>query len=179
VLLLQARPLRPELETNAAEGTAVRRLPWPLRARGLPLQAHKTLAYLSSVMALSAVPAGSEPLLETTEGHVSEGAASNIYWAEGGRLFTPHTDAGCLAGVTRALVLRLAEQLEVPTEEGLYPVSHLARADEAFLTNSVVEIVPLTHLDGRPVGAGVPGSMTRRFQSAYREAVSRHCGKRT
>lgn len=172
-LLVQARPLRGDLERNAARGIGARRLPWPLRARGLPLQGHKTLAYLPSVAALGAVPEGEEPLLETTEGHLSEGATTNLFWIAGGRLFTPHLDTGCLPGITRGFVLSFAARLGLPAEEGLYPANSLAGADEAFATNSVVEVTPLVHLDGAPIGDGTPGPLTSRFQAAYREAVGR------
>ena len=172
--LVQARTLRPHLQRLSAEGLEARRLPWPLRARGLPLQGHKTLAYLPSVLALGAVPEGVEPLLETTEGHVSEGATTNVFWARGGRLCTPHPDCGCLPGITRRLVLSLTARLGIPAEEGLYPAAALAEADEAFVTNAVVEVTPLVRLDGAAVGNGSPGLLTRRLQQAYRDEVCRH-----
>ncbi|MBI5016479.1 MAG: aminotransferase class IV [Deltaproteobacteria bacterium] len=175
-LFAQARPLPSDLDQRTAQGIDACRLPWPLRARGLPLQGHKTLAYLPSVVALGAVPEGAEPLLETTEGHVSEGATSNVFWVRVGRLFTPHTDAGCLPGVARRLVLSLAEELGVSAEPGLYPTADLAAADEAFVTSSVVEALPLVRLDGEPIGAGAPGPVTRRLHAAYREAVRRATG---
>ena len=172
-LLAQARPLPSNLGPRAAHGIEGRRLPWPLRARGLPLQGHKTLAYLPSVVALGAVPEGAEPLLETTEGHLSEGATSNVFWVRAGRLFTPHTDAGCLPGVARGLVLSLAEELGLCAEQGLYPLADLAAAAEALVTNSVIEVVPLVRLDGAAIGSGEPGPVTRRLQAAYRDAFRR------
>lgn len=172
-LLVQARRLRPDLGRSAEAGIGGCRLPWPLRARGLPLQGHKTLCYLPSVLALGAVPAGEEPLLETTEGHLSEGATTNIFWVRGGRLFTPHLDCGCLPGVARRLVLSLAADAGIPVEEGFYPASDLADADEAFVTNSVVEVTPLVRLDGAALGDGRPGPATRGLQAAYRREVGR------
>jgi branched-subunit amino acid aminotransferase/4-amino-4-deoxychorismate lyase len=170
-LLVQARPLRPDLDRLASHGLEARRLPWPLRARGLPLQGHKTLAYLPSVLALGAVPEGTEPLLETTEGHLSEGATTNVCWVRGGRLFTPHLDCGCLPGIARGLALCLAGELGIPSEQGCYPAADLADADEAFVTNSVIEVVPVVQLDGKSIGVGTPGPVTRRLQASYRARV--------
>ncbi|MHB8765660.1 MAG: aminotransferase class IV [Deferrisomatales bacterium] len=172
-LLVQARPLRPTLAAQAEAGLAGRRLPWPLRARGLWLQNHKTLAYLPSVVALGQVPAGEEPILENTEGHLAEGATTNLFWVRGRRLFTPCPEAGCLPGLARALVLELAPGLGLETEAGFYPAGELLGADEAFVTNSVVEVLPLVAVDGRPVADGRPGPTTRALQQAYRATVTR------
>lgn len=176
-LLAQVRPLPPDLGERQEAGVGARRLPWPLRARGLPLQGHKTLAYLPSVLALGRVPAGTEPLLETTEGHLSEGATANLFWVQRGRLFTPHPDAGCLPGIARALAMELAGAVGLPVEEGLFPAADLAGADEAFLTSSVIEVTPLVEVDGRPVGTGRPGPWTRRLQQAYRRRVREALGQ--
>ncbi len=175
-LLVQARPLRPDLAARAQDGVAGRRLPWPLRARGLWLQQHKTVAYLPSVVALGRVPPGEEPLLENTDGHLAEGATSNLFWVRGGRLYTPHPEAGCLPGVTRARVLAFASTLSIPWEEGFFPAADLLGAEEAFVTNSVIEVTPLVAVDGRPVGGGRPGPVTRALQGAYRIAVARELG---
>lgn len=175
-LLAQARPLRPGLGDLARSGGAGRRLPWPLRARGLPLHVHKTLAYLPSVLALGRVGPDEEPLLENVEGHVAEGATSNVFWVAGGRLRTPALEAGCLPGIARGLVLGTAREQDRGVEEGLFPWADLASAEEAFLTNSVVEVVPLVRLDGAPLGSGEPGPVTRSLQAAYRARVEDEVG---
>lgn len=175
-LLIHARPLRPGLQENSERGIEGAWVPWPLRARGLPLQGHKTLAYLASTVALGAVAEGVEPLLATTEGFVSETATANLFWVRGGRLFTPSLDCGALPGVTRAAVLALAQTLDLETEQGFYPPEHVEGADEAFVTNSVVELTPLVRLGDRNVGGGRPGPTTRTLQAAYREWVVRTLG---
>lgn len=169
--LATLRPLPPDLPRRRAEGVEARTVSQPLRARGLALQGHKTLAYLGSVWALGQVPEGTEPVLLTTEGHVAEGATSNLFWVRDGVLYTPHPDTGCLPGVAAKVVRERAAALGLAVREGFYEPDHLGGAEEAFLTNSVVEIAPVVALDGRPIGPGRPGPVTRRLQEAYAEAV--------
>jgi branched-subunit amino acid aminotransferase/4-amino-4-deoxychorismate lyase len=175
-LLAQVRPLRAGLAELWERGCSGARLPWPLRARGLPLHSHKTLAYLPTVLALGAVGAGEEPILENTEGHVAEGATTNVFWVRQGRLCTPAVGAGCLPGVARRLALEEARGMGLPLEEGFFPWGELAAAAEAFLTNSAVEVLPLVRLGEAPVGDGRPGPVTRRLQAAYRERVAAEVG---
>lgn len=176
-LLFQARPLRPGLDELARTGVAARRAPWPLRARGMPLHGHKTLNYLASVVALGAVGPGEEAVLLNTEGHLAEGATSNLFWVRRGILCTPSPEAGCLPGLARALVLGEGRRLGLEVDEGLHPFHELADAEEAFLTNSLVEVLPLVALDGEPLGGGRPGPVTRRLQRAYRECVQAEAGR--
>lgn len=171
-LLVQARPLPADLAAAAQDGVAARVAPWPSRCRNSPLHHHKTLAYLSSVLALGAAPPGAEPLLINSHGELAEGATSNLFWVQGGAVYTPHPDAGCLPGVTRRVVLEAARAAGLPVHEGFFPVAALAGADEVFLTNAVREVLPLVTLDGRPVGSGTPGSVTRQLQRAYAADVA-------
>jgi branched-subunit amino acid aminotransferase/4-amino-4-deoxychorismate lyase len=77
-----------------------------------------------------------------------------------------------LAGITRATVLELAREQRIPSEEvELFP-RDLYDADEAFITSSVREVVPVIKVDGLPVGAGLPGPLTRRLQAAYRKLTT-------
>ena len=103
-------------------------------------------------------------------------AAWNVFWMAGGRLFTPSLDCGCLPGSARATVLRLAAAQGLLTTEGAFAPAGLASADEAFLTNSVVEVCPLVVLDGRPVGSGHPGPVSRTLQQSYKGLVSKETG---
>ncbi len=172
VLVAHLRPVPDDLPVRQARGVGGVRMPWPLRCRGNPLHRHKTLSYLSSVVALGRVGPGEEPLLETAEGLLAEGATSNVFWICGTTLYTPHPDVGCLPGVARGVVLEEAHRTGLRVAEGPFPTEELLRADEAFLTNAVVEVVPLVRVDGRPVGDGEPGPWTRRLQEAYRARVA-------
>jgi 4-amino-4-deoxychorismate lyase len=107
---------------------------------------------------------------------LTEGIVSNVFFMRDGILCTPSLDTGALPGITRGLVLRLAGQDGLTTEEGAYRFADLDEADEMFLTNSVQEIVPVSriyHADGseRELPAGAPGPVTRRLMQLYKEQV--------
>ena len=91
----------------------------------------------------------------------------------GGRLITPPLAAGVLPGVTRDRVLALARGDRVTVRERVITVAQLAAADEVFVTASTVEVLPVTRLDGRRVGDGRPGPLTRRLQGLYTAWVAR------
>jgi branched-subunit amino acid aminotransferase/4-amino-4-deoxychorismate lyase len=112
-----------------------------------------------------------EVVLLDPRGALAEGSRSNLFWVRNGVLFTPDATTGILPGIARKVVLRLARAIGLRTREGRFRPAELLRADEAFLTNSVHEVVPLLALDGRRIGTGRPGSATRALQAAYaREA---------
>jgi 4-amino-4-deoxychorismate lyase len=107
----------------------------------------------------------------SSEGMVLEGPISNVWFCEGGTLFTPSLDLGILAGVTREVVLEVADEQGIATEQGAYPLERMAAAGEVFTSSSVRELMPVVELDGRPVGDGRPGAMAARFQAALRAAA--------
>ncbi len=87
-------------------------------------------------------------------GVVLEGPTTNIWWRRGRTLVTPALELGILAGVTRAVVLELAEAAGYDVEEGTYPLAELAGADEAFTSSSIREVMPVVELDGAPLSRG-------------------------
>lgn len=115
-----------------------------------------------------------EGLFLDAGGRLCEGIVSNLFWVSGGRLFTPSPDTGCLPGITRSAVLALADRAGIPCSEGGFPVSALAGADEAFVTNSVQEVVPVQALFGRNGELArrwdaAPGEITERLRDLYRK----------
>lgn len=114
-----------------------------------------------------------EALLTDGAGRVTEGASSNLFAVRGGRLVTPPLGAGILEGVTRGVVLRLARTPGLVVEEAPLRIEELAGAEELFITSTVREILPVTRLDGRPVGDGRVGPVTRRLHAAFRASASR------
>jgi branched-chain amino acid aminotransferase len=138
----------------------------------------KTLAYTDSVAALiEARKAGAdEVLFLDTAGHCSEASASNLFAVIGGTLVTPPTTCAALPGITRAAVIELSTDVGLDAEERPFGLDELNRADEAFLTSSLRGVAPLVRVDGRPIGSGVPGSITRKVMSAYAALVNGECG---
>jgi branched-subunit amino acid aminotransferase/4-amino-4-deoxychorismate lyase len=95
----------------------------------------------------------------------------------GGVLRTPDIEYGILPGVTREAVLELARNLEIPVSEDDITLNELFQADEAFLTNSVMEIMPLTEVDGKKIGSGTQGVVTLKLMGGYKEMVRGEVGE--
>ncbi len=96
-------------------------------------------------------------------GYLTEATVSNLFLAKGGELYTPPTWLGVLEGVTRTQVLEAAGRLKIPCREVPLTRHDLFNADEAFLTNVLMEILPLREVDGRRIGGQAPGTITRRL----------------
>ena len=140
-----------------------------------PLSRLKSTCYLENILARQeAVTAGAdEALLLNEKGFVAEGSTTNIFTAGAGMLVTPSTESGALPGITREAVLELAQSMGIMPVVRQVEQGELLRADEAFLTNSILEIMPLTRLDDKPIGSGGPGPLTQRLMSAYKEMVTK------
>ncbi len=135
--------------------------PWPRNERGA-LAGIKSISYGENVVALAHARdrGAQEAIVANVAGNLCEGTGSNIFVGIGGRLVTPPLSAGCLAGVTRALVLELVDAVE----EDLPPTA-LASANEAFLTSSTRNVQPIRSVDGRPLPA-CPGTLTAAASAA-------------
>jgi len=133
----------------------------------------KSLNYLNNILAkIEAVDAGvPEAILLNGEGNVAECTGDNIFIVQEGRLLTPTTADGILEGITRAAILRLCRQMNIPAFEQTIQRHDLYVADECFLTGSAAEVVPVTKVDGRAVGSGVPGPLTLRLSQAFHQLV--------
>lgn len=137
----------------------------------------KTGNYLNSIQALRQAAASSaeDAILCSPAGDIAEGATSNVFMVRAGELVTPSLATGLLEGITRALVLALAKELGIRCSEGKIWPDELRAADEVFLTSSVRGAMPVTRLDGQPVGGGGVGPVTRRILARYQgyiEAVA-------
>jgi branched-chain amino acid aminotransferase len=131
----------------------------------------KSLNYLNNIMAkLDARRAGAlEAVMLNHQGRVAECTADNIFFLAGGVLKTPDLMNGALPGITRATVLELGRAVPMPTEEGNYGLHDLYNADEVFLTGTGAEIMPVISVDGRTVGNGQPGPVTKKLLEAFKK----------
>jgi branched-chain amino acid aminotransferase len=134
--------------------------------------------YLNSVLALvEARRAGAyESVMLNVEGHVTEGSTSNVFAVRDGVVLTSPVDSGLLGGITRMTLLQLCGQEGIPAEERPLLPEELATADELFITSTLKQVMPVTRLDGRAVGDGRAGAITRRLLAAYRAAVEKETG---
>jgi branched-chain amino acid aminotransferase len=144
-----------------------------------PLSRLKSTCYLDNILArMKAKAAGcDEAILLNEQGYLAEGSTTNIFLVSKGALITPSLESGVLAGITREAVLEIARALNIETEEREVELKDLIEADEAFLTNSVLEIMPLTWFDGKPIGSGIAGQLTRELMAAYRKLVNQTIGE--
>lgn len=135
----------------------------------------KSANYLQSILArMEAARSGAhEAILLNTRGYVAEASTSNIFAVKDNALTTPSLNSGVLPGITRSAVIDLAKQAGLDVTERTMPPDDLLAADELFLTNSLMQIMPLTELDGQPIGSGRPGPVTRRLAEAYDELLRR------
>jgi len=138
-----------------------------------PLSRLKSCNYLLSVLARreAKLAGADEALLLNEKGELTEGSTSNLFIVSGGVVLTPPLESGILPGIARETTLEIASSLMMKVEERRLVPGQLCRADEAFLTNSLLEIVPLTIVDDKPVGSGHPGPLTRKLMSAYKDLV--------
>ncbi len=116
-----------------------------------------------------------EAVLLNLKGEIAEGASTNVFVVRGGTLLTPLLETGILAGITREVVLELAEGLGIPRREQALVPEDLLSADEAFLTSTTREVVPIRTVDGRPLGRVQPGPVTQRILPSFRAYAPHHC----
>ena len=148
-LVVTATEVDPALEVLRARGLRLVAVPWSTGA----LAGAKSTSYAENMAAQDgAVAAGADDaLLVSSDGTVLEAPTANVFWQEGDTLLTPSLDLPILAGVTRGLLLEIAEQ---ETVEGVFPLVRLLEADEVFVCSSIREVMPVASVDGRAFGVG-------------------------
>jgi branched-chain amino acid aminotransferase len=142
-------------------------VPWPRNERGATAGL-KTISYAENVRALAYAHerGASEAIFANTRGELCEATGSNVFLVEDGTLVTPPEEAGCLLGVTRSLLLELAEELGIDAVEADRPVDGMTSADEAFLSSTTREVQAIAHVDGIAYHHA-PGPVTERMADAF------------
>ena len=146
-----------------SRGVALRTVPtrWPAGETGWAQV--KSSERLSGVLARMEAPGDPETLRIGPHGHVTEGTVSNLFFVKEGTLVTAPSWLGVLEGVTRAGVMRAAERMRLRVQEVPFSRHDLFNAEEVFLTNVLMGILPVRELDGRRIGDRVPGPVTRKL----------------
>jgi len=138
-----------------------------------PAAGAKVANYLTSVLAIREARKHDavEAFIVDGRGNVLEGTTSNVFIVKEGRLITVPEESGILSGITRAYVLRAAERLGLAVVIRDIREEELASADEIFISSTLREVLPVARVDGRPVGSGRPGPLTRRIHEEFRKAT--------
>ena len=133
----------------------------------------KSLNYLNNIMAkLEGLRAGCvEALMLNHKGEVAECTGDNVFVVRSGVLLTPPPDAGILEGITRNAVMELARAAGIDCREATLTRHDLYTADECFLTGTAAEVIPVVDIDGRMIGAGTPGPITKQLTTAFHALV--------
>ncbi|MDH5667118.1 MAG: aminotransferase class IV [Nitrospira sp.] len=169
-VVIMAKPLLPPNESLYTTGVELivastrRNLPGALSPQ------IKAISFLNNILAKrEAIAAGAfDGILLNWEHHLTECTTSNLFFVTDGRLHTPALECGLLEGITRTAVLHLANARRLPIEEGRFTPAHLYHADECFLTNTTMEIMPVAVVDRRQIGDGKPGPITRVLRKLFR-----------
>jgi 4-amino-4-deoxychorismate lyase len=161
------RGLRLVLLTTAADPLVRAASPWLLPGV-------KTISYAVNMAAQRAARAGGadDAVLVGLGGELLEAPTANLWWRAAQILHTPALDLGILAGITRAALCKLAPGLGLEVLEGVFTAEDLAAADEAFLSSSTREVMPVVEVDGAPVGGGRPGPAAADLQAALRRLAT-------
>lgn len=168
-------PLAPQPADLYAKGVEVVTVSMARALDGTSAAGAKASNYLPNILALEAARArgGYEAIIVAAGGELLEGSTSNLFVVKGGVVSTPPLGIGILGGITRRVVMEAAAEEDVEVVERLLFPPDLYRADEAFITSTLREVIPVVRADGVALGAGTPGSVTRRLHAAFRRAVER------
>lgn len=157
--------------------TVLAHSPWPRNERS-PLAGLKSTSYAENVMALAharSLGAG-EAILANLAGDLCEGTGSNVFLVRGGGVVTPPLASGCLAGITRGLVLEWSADAGIEVAEESVPIESLTESDEIFITSSTRDVHPVSAVlgtGGTPIWQAEAGEMTRRIAAVFAERSAR------
>lgn len=135
----------------------------------------KSIKYLPFMRAsLQAERRGNdEAILVNRKGYIVEGSRTNIFYVKEDVLYTPALSCGCLEGITRRKIIEIAKQKGMRVKEVTVRPQQLFTSDEAFLTNSLLEVMPLSRIEKHVIGNGRAGTLTKKLLSSYRELVKK------
>ncbi len=133
----------------------------------------KSHNYLPNLLAKAQAKAAGcfDAVMLSIEGYVAEGTTSNIFLVRGGQIETPALATGILEGITRRVIMRLAEKKGIEVYERMIVPEEIFQADECFLSNTTMEVMPVSYCDKRPIGSGSPGAITLALRKAFRAHI--------
>ncbi len=141
------------------------------QSAGDPLAGHKTTNYLARLIAMKEAAAAkcAEALWFTPDNLLAEGSISNVFVVKEGVVSTPPVDTPVLAGIARGLVLELCAEEGISADQRAININELLDADEVFLTNTIMQVMPVRRIEQREIGLGSPGPVTRGLWQRYKQ----------
>lgn len=145
------------------------------QSQGDPTGGHKTTSYLPRLLGLREAHAARcmEAIWFTNSNQLAEGSISNVFVVRSGRLLTPPLHTPVLPGIARAVVFEEAAKLGIDAAEKALTINDLLDAEEVLLTNSIMQVMPVTRVEKRDIAGGRVGPLARKLLAAYREATRR------
>lgn len=143
------------------------------RSTSCPISSHKTTNLLTSILLKEEAKrmAANEAIVINTDGYVAECVVSNIFMVNNGSVVTPSLDTNILPGITRKTVLDICQNSGIPAREECFRIETLIKAEEVFITNSLMEIMPVSRIDDFKIGNTIPGKITKQIMSAYKRLI--------
>ncbi len=168
-LLIQTKTFTPYEDKLYEEGMALT-VSKSRRSTSCPISCHKTTNLLKSIMLKeeAKTKSANEVVILNTDGFVAECVISNIFIVNNGSVITPCLDTNILPGITRKTVLDICSENGIPASEECFSIERLIKADEIFITNSLMEIMPVSIIDDYKIGSVIPGEITQQLMSAYK-----------
>jgi branched-chain amino acid aminotransferase len=138
-----------------------------------PLSGHKTTNYFSRLLALNEARSkkAAEALWFTTDNYLAEGCVSNVFIVKDGVVLTPGLETPVLPGIMRKTVIKAAKDEKIKVEEKKLVISDLLAADEVFLTNVVMGVLPIISVEAKTIGSGKPGEITNKLGKSVNELL--------
>lgn len=143
-----------------------------------PLSGHKSLNYFTRMLALrlGQQKKAAETLWFTTDNRLAEGCISNVFLVKDSVIYTPKLDTPVLDGVVRRYVFDIARENSIKIEEEDLSIDDTLGADEVFLTNSIMEVLPVANIEKHTVGDGKRGEITAKIYQEYKKRIEQECG---
>ncbi|MFH1371317.1 MAG: aminotransferase class IV [Planctomycetota bacterium] len=178
-LLITAAKLQPYPAEYYNKGVLVVLCPFRQNVSD-PTCGHKTTSYLSRMLALKRAheKKAAEALWFTTDGRLAEGCISNVFLVKDSRLYTPTVSTPVLPGIARKTICELAIAQKVEIVEKDLTIDDLLGADEVFITNVIMQVMPVVGVEKHAVGGGKPGVITGKMRDYYNEFVKKHCERK-
>lgn len=137
----------------------------------------KSLNLLGNILAKQkAAEQGCYEAIQHRGQDVTEGSSSNVYMVKNGTVITHESNHLILKGITKDVILQVCAENNIPVEERTFTLEELAQADEVFLSSTTSEVTPIVVIDGKKMGDGLPGPVTQKLQTLFKQEIEKQCG---